>query len=356
MLLNPRTLAYDHCRNLKLQIDNTEPLKYFQCDVCRKGYPIKSVFGTCTTTKCITYGKLVDKDVGFKKTDVCVSGGGVFVSDIGAFIVTDDLCVMPYTSANSIRLLTDHGITDQSCLEDLKLDMGREEILHLLKMALSLDSVFTYLVFNRISSIRDLVVPSQRSDIDQTVLMKKDVSLQKSTGKLLFAEARGDFILLLFDILSFPLGTVVGELMKVGVSSLTCINNIFKSISDMSVRRYLKSQDIKDILLKPQFPPIHHLFQLKGTPLHYGDLSCKDLKIDKGLLKQSGMFIVTDDLIITPSSSYSTLCTLNNKKVSFDDIETYEISIGSTEGLKILNASLRSCSTLTDSLEHLLKK
>ncbi|KAJ0540834.1 hypothetical protein HanLR1_Chr09g0300941 [Helianthus annuus] len=223
-------------------------------------------------------------------------------------------------------------------------------------MALSLDSVFTYLVFNRISSIRDLVVPSQRSDIDQTVLMKKDVSLQKSTGKLLFAEARGDFILLLFDILSFPLGTVVGELMKVGVSSLTCINNIFKSISDMSVRRYLKSQDIKDILLKPQFPPIHHLFQLKGTPLHYGDLSCKDLKIDKGLLKQSGMFIVTDDLIITPSSSYSTLCTLNNKKVSFDDIETYEISIGSTEGLKILNASLRSCSTLTDSLEHLLKK
>ncbi|KAJ0524569.1 hypothetical protein HanHA300_Chr09g0301961 [Helianthus annuus] len=100
------------------------------------------------------------------------------------------------------------------------------------------------------------------------------------------------------------------------------------------------------------------------------------------------MFIVTDDLIITPSSSYSTLCTLNNKKVSFDDVETYEISIGSIEvsqsytldffvnrlqifmlvlcsffyyhfslqGLKILNASLTSCSTLTDSLEHLLKK
>ncbi|MFS7965934.1 hypothetical protein Hanom_Chr09g00767981 [Helianthus anomalus] len=248
-------------------------------------------------------------------------------------------------------------------------------ILHLLKMALSLDSVFTYLVFNRISSIRDLVVTSQRSDIDQTVLLKKDVSathkmhvevsLQKSTGKLLFAEARGDFIGLLFGNLSIPLGTVAGELMKGGVSSLTCINNIFKSISDMSVRRYLKSQDIKDILLK-------------------------DLKIDRGLqkVKHSGMFIVTDDLIITPSSSYSTMCTLNNKKVSFDDVETYEISIGSIEvsqsytldffvnrfqifmlvlcsfsyyhfslqGLKILNASLRSCSTLTDSLEHLLKK
>ncbi|KAJ0710049.1 hypothetical protein HanOQP8_Chr09g0307681 [Helianthus annuus] len=122
-------------------------------------------------------------------------------------------------------------------------------------MALSFDSVFTYLVFNRISSIRDLVVPSQRSDIDQTVLMKKDVSathkmhlevsLQKSTGKLLFAEARGDFIGFLFGNLSIPLGTVVGELMKGGVSSLTCINNIFKSISDMSVRRYLKSQDTK---------------------------------------------------------------------------------------------------------------
>ncbi|MFS7965928.1 hypothetical protein Hanom_Chr09g00767921 [Helianthus anomalus] len=67
------------------------------------------------------------------------------------------------------------------------------------------------------------------------------------------------------------------------------------------------------------------------------------------------MFIMTNDLIITPSSSYSTLNTLNDLKVSFFDIKRDEISIGLIEGLKILKASLKSRSTLTDSLEHLLK-
>ncbi|KAM0003127.1 hypothetical protein Hdeb2414_s0297g00860141 [Helianthus debilis subsp. tardiflorus] len=341
MLLNPISLSYDHCRNLKLQIDDTEPLIYFQCVACR------SMYSTCTKAKCGNCGKLMNQEVGYQKPKVCVGSGSVFVSERATFIVTDDLCVMPYTSANSIRLLTGLGITDKSCLEDLMLDMGREQIVNLLKVALSLDAVFTYLVFNRI-------VPGQSCILDKTDMKKEEsatpkmhleVSLQKSTGKLLFVEAEEDFVDFLFSVLSIPLGTVTGELLK-GASSVTCIDNIFKSVSNMSVgRRQLKSHDIKDMLLEPhigqQYSSKHQFFPLACTPLRWRDCFHKDPRIDNGLLKQSGLFIVTDDLIVTPSSSYSTLNTLNDLKVPFDDIEKYETSIGLIEGLRMLKASLR---------------
>ncbi|KAI7743916.1 hypothetical protein M8C21_032027 [Ambrosia artemisiifolia] len=372
LLMNPRSLSFDHCTKLKLKLDDTEPLNYFKCATCSIDSFSQAFISTCNKAKCRGCGKLMNKEVGYKKPNVCVGGrGGVFVSDIATFIVTDDLRVMPYTSASSIRLLTDFGITDHSCLDDLKLDMGCEEIFHLLKMALSLNSAFTYLVFNRIIPIRDLVVPDQSSTLDQTALMKKEevsattkmrleVSLQRSTGKLLFAEAKEDFVDFLFEFLSIPLGTVVGELLK-GASSVTCMDNIFKSLSNMNVGRYIKSQDIKDMLLKPHigqlFSSKNQVFPLEvipSSPLRAQDL--KDPRIDGGRLKQSGMFIVTDDLIITPSSSYATLNTLKDLKVSFDDIERCEISIGLIECVKILKASLKSRLILTDSLEHLLKK
>ncbi|KAF5789095.1 hypothetical protein HanXRQr2_Chr09g0366811 [Helianthus annuus] len=312
MLVNPRSLSYDHCRKLQLLLDETEP--YTPKEFCQ-----------------------IDDDGGWDS--------GVFVSDIATFIVTDDLCVMPHTSATSIRLLTDCGITNKSCLEEIKLDMGRDQILYFLKAALSLNSVFTYLVFNRASLIRDLVVPGQLLSFNQIInLIKKwesssskfllEVTMQKSTGKLLFAEAKGDFVDFLFGLLSIPLGTVVGELLK-GFSSLTCMDNIIKSISDMSVGTYFMSQDIKEMLLKPHigqhYTSKNQLFPLEGTPLHYSHKEHGDPRKDGVLIKRPGLFIVTDDLTITPSSSNSTISTLSSLNVSFDDVEKLEITIGLKE-------------------------
>ncbi|KAJ0524572.1 hypothetical protein HanHA300_Chr09g0301991 [Helianthus annuus] len=353
--------ALGNLKNLYQSLENF-PECYLSTEECKhmllnpRSYSCQSMYSTCTKAKCGNCGKLMNQEVPYQKPKVCVGSGSVFVSERATFIVTDDLCVMPYTSANSIRLLTGLGITDKSCLEDLMLDMGREQIVNLLKVALSLDAVFTYLVFNR-------VVPGQSSILHQTDMKKEEsatpkmrleVSLQKSTGKLLFVEAEEDFVDFLFSVLSIPLGTVIGELLK-GASSVTCIDNIFKSVSNMSVgRRHLKSHDIKDMLLKPhigqQYSSRHQFFPLSCTPLCWRDCFHKDPRIDNGLLKQSGLFIVTDDLIVTPSSSYSTLNTLNDLKVPFDDIEKYETSIGLIEGLRMLKASLRSRSTLTDSL------
>ncbi|KAF5789096.1 hypothetical protein HanXRQr2_Chr09g0366821 [Helianthus annuus] len=207
----------------------------------------------------------------------------------------------------------------------------------------------------------------EESSFDQCDVLKKEVSatstmllkvfLQKSSGKLLFAETKEDFVEFLFGILSIPLGTVVGTLLN-GASSISCMDNVFKSISNMSVGRYLMSQDIKDMLLKPHigqpYSSKNQVFPLKCTPTLCEHV--KDPRPGGNFLKQSGMFMVTDDLTITPSTSHSTIDVLRKLNVPLDDIERCEVSIGLEECLKLLKASLRSCSTLTDSLKHQLKK
>ncbi|KAJ0751896.1 hypothetical protein HanPI659440_Chr09g0318041 [Helianthus annuus] len=218
-----------------------------------------------------------------------------------------------------------------------------------------------------------LVVPDHSSTSDQSVFIKKETStsskmvlevcLQKSNGKLLFAEAKEDFVEFLFCFLSIPLGTVIGTLMN-GASSISCMDSIFKSISSMSVGRYLKSQEIKDMLLKPhfgqQYSSRHQLFPLKGISTTQKVINSayqlKDPRSNEQLLRPSGMFFVTDDLVVSPSSSQLAMNTLAKYKVTLNDIEKYEISIGLEQGLRLLKTTLRSRSTLTSILEHQLKK
>ncbi|XP_076935938.1 uncharacterized protein LOC143602841 [Bidens hawaiensis] len=230
-------------------------------------------------------------------TNVSVGGSGsVFVSEIATFIVTDDFSVMPSTTAGSIQLLTDLGITDMSHLEEMKLDMGWQQ------MGTNFDHFS--------------LTENEASECSKMLL---EVSLQKSTGKVLFAEAREDFVDFLFGFLSIPLGTVIGTLMN-GASSLTCMDNIIKSVSHLSVGIYLKSQDLKDMLLEPhfgqQYSSKNQLFLLAGTEIPSKMLAVMNklqnprIRIGEGFLLKPGVFFVTDDLVITPSSSYSTMDTI----------------------------------------------
>ncbi|XP_076935936.1 uncharacterized protein LOC143602838 [Bidens hawaiensis] len=325
MLLNPGSISYDHCKNLKLKIDDTEPMKYLLCFNCSYLYHDRMFqFDECKI--CGSFLSLLCKYF----TNVSVGGSGsVFVSEIATFIVTDDFSVMPSTTAGSIQLLTDLGITDMSHLEEMKLDMGWQQMVCLLKMALSLDSPLTHLVLDRNIRSRVLDGSYQGTNFDHFSLteneasecskMLLEVSLQKSTGKVLFAEAREDFVDFLFGFLSIPLGTVIGTLMN-GASSLTCMDNIIKSVSHLSVGIYLKSQDLKDMLLEPhfgqQYSSKNQLFLLAGTEIPSKMLAVMNklqnprIRIGEGFLLKPGVFFVTDDLVITPSSSYSTMDTI----------------------------------------------
>ncbi|KAJ0705926.1 hypothetical protein HanLR1_Chr09g0300981 [Helianthus annuus] len=143
MLLNPRSLSYDYCRNLKLLIDHTEPNHYCVCynNRCSSYAKVLSCNNVSSEhdrsqscRECFTYMRFEESywyssdyelDPLFRNS---VVGSGVFVSDSATFIVTDDLCVEPYNLASSIRLLTDLGVTDMNHLEERNLQMSSYQV------------------------------------------------------------------------------------------------------------------------------------------------------------------------------------------------------------------------------------
>lgn len=218
------------------------------------------------------------------------------------------------------------------------------QILILLNSALIFQHSLTYMVFASTNFVRGLNYVRQESlvhhSIDNNIgtSSKKitlKITLQKSTFKFLFAEADSDFINFLFCFLEIPLGTVIGKLLN-GTSCLQSMDNLYASISNKIVGKCIKSQDLKDMLLEPQLR-LKYLSQNQIFPvkvLNSGPASGRSLRVsplEKSLSmvlswplndpraqesysKLSAKFMLTDDLVITPLSSTSTLAVLNKLK------------------------------------------
>ncbi|KVI01345.1 Protein of unknown function DUF674 [Cynara cardunculus var. scolymus] len=356
MMLNPRTSSFDHCRKLQLKIDDTEPIaNYFICRNVSCSQRVGPFFSTCNFDRCSYCGALMDRESKYEASTVHNTGqvacfdGSVFVCDGLTFIITDDLRVMPKTSDSNILLLGG-------------------------------------------SSVQNLVSNETGTNAKK---MKLKVALQKSTSKFLFAEADEDFVELVFGFLEIPLGTVIRKLKMNGSTSIDGFGNLFTSISNMKVGNHIKSHDLKDMLLNPQLEQKsisqHQIFPLNvanssqdhqgrcahrpcskktwrrnSTKRHLIKLSyssqsipqtiisdtteSKDSRVQESFLKASVKFMVTDDLVITPLSFVSAIAVLNKLNVLVDDVEEHELSIGGEEGVKILEAGLRSSSTLSDAL------
>lgn len=183
--------------------------------------------------------------------------------------------------------------------------------------------------------------------------MTLNVTLQKSTSKFLFAEADSDFVEFLFCFLEIPLGTMIGKLFS-GTSSLECLDNLYASICKINVGEGIKSQNLKDILMQPQclkYVSTNQIFPLVyETTISVGHRPFTYIDPKGSYLKSPAKFMLTDDLVITPLSSTSTVALLSNRKVSLNDVEIHKVEIGIEEGLKILQASLNSVSAFTDSI------
>ena len=67
MLLYPRSSSHDHYRKLKLNIDDTEPIKYFVCQTldCRKH--LKKSYSTCAFARCVYCGNQLIHEIKKKK-------------------------------------------------------------------------------------------------------------------------------------------------------------------------------------------------------------------------------------------------------------------------------------------------
>ncbi|KAI3701631.1 hypothetical protein L6452_26848 [Arctium lappa] len=403
MMLNSRSSSFDQCRKLKLNIDDTVPItNYFVCQNLSCGKRVGPFFSTSNFARCSFCGTLTNWESKYEgsttvNTQVASFDGSVFVCDGLTFIITDDLRVMPKTSDSSILLLRGLGITDASQLEERTLDISHQQILILLRSALLFKNPLTELVFPCMHHILHVVDYIQGSSVQHLISneigtsakkMTLKVALQKSTSKFLFAEADEDFVEFVFGFLEIPLGTVIGKLMN-GSTSVDSFDNLFSSISNMRVGKYIKSQDLKDMLLNPQLEQKsisqYQIFPLNVANSSQDHIICskkscvriskksfglksrksskcipqtiipnsrefKTSRVQESFLKAPVKFMLTDDLVITPLSFVSAIALLNKLNVPVDDVEEHELIIGVEEGLKILKASLKSSSTLSDAL------
>jgi len=171
-------------------------------------------------------------------------------------------------------------------------------------------------------------------EINDKMVVK--VLRRKSNEQILFLEAQDDFIDFILSFLTFPLGGVLHMLQ--GFSLLSCIDNLYKSMTELSSDGCLISEKLKEKLTKP---PIPMQFELRNQILpidtkykdHYTQYKFIDPKspISGGYVKGPITFIVTDEMVVTPLSSIAVVSYLERMKVPFNDVEERVIRIGRKE-------------------------
>ncbi|RDX65870.1 hypothetical protein CR513_55429, partial [Mucuna pruriens] len=389
MLLQPRSSMESYCQQLKLNIDDTHSTEYFLCEDMdcsrKKSGGLLSIF---RNQRC-TCGKLMNRVV--SPENLTLKNG--FVKETASFIICDDLSVLPNVLVTCVNLLQKLGIKDMNVIEEQTVDISKREVVDLLKLSLLSKTPLTDFILKKKPCVDNfnainqswLEIGEDSSDEGKRMVVK--LLVRKSNKKILFANAEEDFADLLFSFLTLPLGGVL--YMLEGCSSLSCIDKLYKSISELSTDRYLMSQGLKEELINPkcapQFSfgnqilpigeaclPVYYCnayfsndkynlaLATSARPLFYAyDTSARLETIDPkssivgspsgtGFAKGPSMFMVTDDLVVTPMSSISAVSYLNRLQVPLSDLEERVISIGVKEGLGILKASLTSTSALTN--------
>ncbi|CAJ1803025.1 unnamed protein product [Sphenostylis stenocarpa] len=396
MLLRPRSSMESYCQCLKINIDDTgsDPAMYFLCkelECCRK--KSGSLLSIFSNQRC-SCGELMNRAV--TPENITLENG--FVKETATFIICDDLSVLPNVLVTGVNLLQKLGIKDMDVIEEQTVDISKREVVDLLKLSLLSKNSLTDFIFKKKPCVGDLNPTNQswlergEESSDGSRRMVVRALVRKSNKTVLFAEAEEDFADLLFSFLTLPLGGVLH--MLEGNSSLGCMDQLHKSISELSPDRYLRSQRLKEELVNPKCAPQFtisdqilpfsevslpvyycntffdcHKYNLtlttstrpicysydKNVPLEILDPKSPigDSRSGKGFAKGPSMFMVTDDLVVTPLSSISAVSYLNRRlQVPLSDLEERIIHVGVKEGLAILKASLTSTSALTILLEQ----
>ncbi|KAL5569139.1 hypothetical protein UlMin_025714 [Ulmus minor] len=217
--------------------------------------------------------------------------------------------------------------------------------------------------------------------------------------KVLFAEAGKDFIDFLFTLLSLPVGTVIRLLSTNGMVGSLALGKLYSSFENLS-DTYIQPNFNKDTLLKPRSPlgsPVTllslandtssrtKLYVCSGTSnvtfglgfcgrrhaahspqavcpgcggktsteVTYIGLGPADPQVgssgEGGFVKGVVTYMVMDDLEVKPMSTISSITMLNKFNVKeVGALEERIVSLKMDQGLKLLHASLRSKSVLTN--------
>lgn len=135
MLIMPRNSSEVQCEKLKLNVDHSEIAgKLF---VCSDYYPCNNLFSISQNTRCCLCDNLMrfPKRI-YDKEEKRSSGEGSVVEvflkgGAASFMVTDDLHVMPASTASLTALFGKLGVSDKNEIEAKTVEVGIKEVIRL---------------------------------------------------------------------------------------------------------------------------------------------------------------------------------------------------------------------------------
>ncbi|XP_074591266.1 uncharacterized protein LOC141847182 [Curcuma longa] len=165
--------------------------------------------------------------------------------------------------------------------------------------------------------------------------------VDKSSDKVLFAEATKEVVDFLLGLLTLPLAAII-KLVTEKDTMVGSVANLYQALHSLD-DSYFQSSHSKSAILKiaNSHPPST---SPKGVLL-LGNSAVGS----EGYVKGVVTYTIMDDLTVTPMSSISSITALNRFHVkNVAALEEQTVTIGLEQGLKLLKASLQSKTVLTD--------
>ncbi|CAA0833470.1 Protein of unknown function (DUF674 [Striga hermonthica] len=392
MLLDPVSPPAAKCRNLKLKINDYRATRYFCCPdlscVCSKKENMSLYWGIARC-EC---GKALTREVPLRSVKTSSErGNGGFVVSGSTFVISDDLMIMPNTPSSVLKILGNLGITADTDWDLKDVIIGYDEVMGLLRGLFLSGTPLTDIVLSNgqinLAIRAEPIIPPPKAEprlsfyyyMYESIELK--VIMQKSTNKLLFAEADEVFMEFVFGLLMIPLGEV-GRLLDCK-TFFTNVDNLYSSAKDLINSTYISDREsaISSLVVptvphgyvsEKFFPLVDeeaskmYYYQGKGprndefmsdSPFMGGScLKVTDFKFDS-LFKGPRIYMVNDDLCVTPASSITSyLSNLGRLKIPLSDVTERVVHVGLEEAFGILKASLVSKRALSCGLNHLLMK
>ncbi|XP_028770582.1 uncharacterized protein LOC114727960 [Neltuma alba] len=405
MLLQPRNSMERYNQNLKLNIDDTQPTKYYACErclfqgpslvttsknmKCKCGRDFTFLLNACGSLLCSPVVSGSDKNAGDSDTREDTWEG--YVKETASFIISDDLSVNSADLSTILCLLKNLGSKDPP--QESTVVLCSKEILDLLKCLIISKTALTDSLLRKEHSLvnsETFLKITERLGRENTRTMKMRVLIRKSKFKILFAQVEEDVMDQLLSFLTFPVGAV--ERVLEGNSGLECVDKLYNSLFNFDSTGDLKSEKLKNVFANLMIAPF---FNVNNQMLPIEELKCPSRlnccsndyaagpyylttdtslyvrgvrrvrmcdpkspvtedKSGSGYAKSGTKFMVADDLSVKPLSCHDVLSPLTEFKVPYHDLEERTIYIGVQEVMSILKASMVSTSALTIGLKEFL--
>ncbi|KAG2272556.1 hypothetical protein Bca52824_067111 [Brassica carinata] len=349
MLLYPKSTKEIHCRRLKLNIDDTEATKFFICPLHFSRESCKK-YSNFNTSRC-SCGNLMTNQFQVSEEDQIGSPignneDGVFVSCRSSYIITDNLRVTQNSLgviANELNVL---GYADCNDLQEFLLDVGYKEVLALLgnffasEFPLSLTFLSKHLLkWSLPHAVKDECVKGGHE-------CNVKIFVRKFDRKILYAECSQDFIDSLLGLLVLPLDLAWSLTNNSPV--LGCVGNLCRSecreasaSTPWEIPYYYTCMEYSYPCSLGPVPPVPSFVRhVQGPVIRIIRVIPMDPKVESetpskygfGFVKRGVRFIVSDDLVITPMSSSSTIGLFMKSKINnMSDFEEQEINISKAE-------------------------